>query len=282
MTSSLKERTGASALYALGAVQMTPARIAAYVGARRALGAYDVLDEAALRATRRSDTVFVFGSGYSINDLTNDELARFEACDTLGFNWFVHQRLLRMDYHLVREIARDDRDPAIWQPELKEYFDLVRRNEHYRNTTFLLQSGIRAINANRALALRLVPAESRVFQWRSIRGRHELGHSFSDGLSHPHSTLEECVNFAALLGWTEIVLVGVDLYDRRYFWLEAEQTRPADAARGATHAQSHSRAASGMIETLGAWSEALAARNITLSVYNPRSLLSAVLPVYPR
>lgn len=282
MSSSLKERIGASALHTLDAMRLTPARFAAYTGARRALGSYEVLDEAALHATRRSDAVFIFGSGYSINDLRPDDLAHFEAGDTLGFNWFVHQGLLRMDYHLVREIARDDRDSTVWRPQIEEYFGLVRQNDGYHDTIFLLQSGLRAINANRALSLHLVPDGSRVFPWRSARGRRELGRSFAVGLSHPHSTLEECVNFAALLGWREIVLVGVDLYDRRYFWLEAEQTRAEDTARGASHAQTHSRAASGMIETLGSWAEELAARGVTLSVYNPRSLLAAVLPVYTR
>src|SRR6185295_13386474 len=38
-----------------------------YFGARRARSLYAILDEAALRATRRSDTAFLFGSGYSLN-----------------------------------------------------------------------------------------------------------------------------------------------------------------------------------------------------------------------
>jgi len=279
---AIKLRVAESSRHAGTSARLTPARIAAAAGARRSLRAYRVLDEQRLRATRRSDTIFIFGSGYSINDLTPGELEHFEAHDTLGFNWFVHQRLVRMDYHLVREIAQNDVDARVWRPQVASYFELVSGNPRYRDTIFLLQSGLRAINANRALAQRLVPQGSRVFLWRSVRGRDRLGRSFADGLSHPHSTLEECVNFAAILGWRKIVLVGVDLYDRRYFWLGAEETRESDAARGAGHAQPHSRATSGMIENLGSWARELAAQGTTLSVYNPRSLLVPALPLYAR
>lgn len=275
-------RTIAAGEYAWTVGRLTPERVSALLRARRNLRRYRVLDEDELRATRRSDTVFVFGSGYSINDLTPPELAHLEAHDTLGFNWFVHQRLLRMDYHLVREIPPNDLDPSVWRPQLHRYFELARESPFYRETVFLLQSGLRALNANRALARGLVPERNRVFLWRSVTGRSELGRSFADGLSHPHSTLEECVNFAALLGWREIVLVGVDLYDRRYFWLAPDETRGSDRSRGASHREAHSRAASGMIENLGRWGRELQARGTTLSVYNPRSLLADALPVYPR
>ena len=43
-----------------------------------------------------------------------------------------------------------------------------------------------------------------------------------EGLRHVGGTLSDAVNAAACLGWTHIVLAGVDLYDSRYFWLGAE------------------------------------------------------------
>jgi hypothetical protein len=249
----------------------------------RALAArrhYRVLDEDELRATRRSETVFVFGSGSSLNDIGPEEWASFAEHDTLGFNWFLHQDWVRVDYHVVREVAEDDRDPAVWKPQVAEYFGRIRSSPHYRDTVFLVHSGWRSINGNRAVGLRLLPDGSRVFLWRSVPDRLRLGTSFADGLSHPFSTLDECVNAAALLGWRRIVLVGVDLYDRRYFWLGPEETRSTDLRRGATYRDPHARAHTGMVENMGRWGEELGARGIELLVYNPRSLLSAVLPVY--
>jgi hypothetical protein len=84
------------------------------------------------------------------------------------------------------------------------------------------------------------------------------------------------VNFAVLMGWTSIVLVGVDLYDRRYFWLPPDVARPEEHNLDATHAT----ALGGIVTTLGSWSEQLAPRGIRLYVHNPKSLLSQVLPVW--
>jgi hypothetical protein len=264
------------------AALMLPEQLAYAWRARKALGRYLVLDEAGLRATRRSDAIFIFGSGYSINDLTPADVAHFEQHETLGFNWFVHQNVVRMDYHLVREISHADRDPAVWRPQVREYFELARTNPRYRDTIFLLQSGVRALSANRALALGLVPETNRIFLWRSRRGRRTLGRTFSEGLSHPDATIEDCVNFAYLGGWRRIVLVGVDLYDRRYFWLAPNETRSTDRARGAASDQPHQSAGGALIRTLGEWARVLDAEGVTLSVHNPRSLLSEVLPVYGR
>ena len=251
-----------------------------YARALRARRHYRLLDEEELRASRRSDTVFIFGSGRSLNELGADEWAAFAEHDTLGFNWFLHQDWVRVDYHVIREVTEDDRDPAIWKPQVASYFDGIRASRHYAETIFLVHSGWRSINGNRALGLRLLPDGSRVFPWRSVPERLRLGTSFADGLSHPFSTLDECVNAAVLTGWRTIVLVGVDLYDRRYFWLGPEDTRPNDLNRGATHRDPHARAHTGMVENMGRWKEELSGRGIGLHVYNPRSLLAEVLPVY--
>jgi len=257
-----------------------PARVRPWRAARRSLGVYRVLDEPALRATRRSDTVFVFGSGASLNDLRPDELTEIARHDTLGFNWFVHQDFLRCDYHLVRGIPDTDLDPAVWRPQVEEYCRLIRESPRFHDTVFLVQTGFRATNGNRVVGLRLLPEGARIFLWRTNTRAVEPGETFADGLTHGHSTLQECINFAFLLGWREIVLVGVDLYDRRYFWLPGDEARSVDVRRGAAAGDPHHRAASGMVATLGAWRRWLERRGVRLSVYNPRSLLAAELPVF--
>ena len=254
------------------------ARVAFRKSGRRG---YRILDEHALRATRRSDTVFILGSGYSINDLTPEECAHFEQHDTLAFNFFAHSQLLRVDYHLVREIAESDRRRDVWEPRIREYFELIRGNPAYRDTVLLLQEGLRAVNSNRAFELGVVPRDKRLFLWRTAYGRRELGRSFAEGLSHPDATIEECINLAYLLGWTTIVLVGFDLYDNRYFWLDYEQARYPHLSGEGNHRLPHPTGP-GVLRTIADWRAVLGASGVTLAVYNPRSLAAQVLPVYER
>lgn len=241
--------------------------------------AYRYADAEELRSRRRSETVFVFGSGASLNELSAEDWEEIARHDTFGFNWFVYERFVRCDFHLIRGIPDTDTDPGVWRPQLEEYFRLIRTNPRFSDTVFLVHGGFRAINGNRAIGYRLLPAGSTVFRWRT-NVRHELpSRSFRQGLAHGHSTLQECINAAYLLGWTRIVLAGVDLYDRRYFWLEPDETRSIDVRRGATSHDDHARSESGMVETLGAWSRWLAAEGVELSVLNARSRLAGVLSV---
>ncbi|MFQ5934582.1 MAG: hypothetical protein ACE5KI_08075, partial [Dehalococcoidia bacterium] len=153
----------------------------------------------------------------------------------------------------------------------------------YKDSILLVQGGWRAINGNRMIGRRLLPEGARVFRFRNRpRSAYEPpSPSFKAGLFHGASTLSDCVNFAYIMGWRRIVLVGVDLYDRRYFWLRDVETRDHDVARGASHEQRHN-SAEGVIRVLGAWGEVLSQEGVQLSVYNPRSLLASVLPMFDR
>jgi hypothetical protein len=241
--------------------------------------AYRYVDVGELRSRRRSETVFVFGSGASLNELAAEDWEEIARHDTFGFNWFVHQRYVRCDFHLIRGVPDTDRDPMVWQPQLEEYFNLIRTNPCFSQTAFLVHGGFRAINGNRAIGYRLLPPGSTVFRWRTNMGDELPSRSFQQGLVHGYSTLQECINAAYLLGWTRIVLAGVDLYDRRYFWLGAEETRSIDVRREAVSRDSHARSQTGMIEALGDWSRWLAGEGVELSVLNARSLLARVLSV---
>jgi hypothetical protein len=262
------------------AIRLLPLRIGPWLRFQARKNAYRLLDEDELRATRRSDTVFVFGSGASLNDVEEDEWAHIEQHDTLGFNWWVHQRFVRADYHLIRGIPDTDLDPSVWRPQLAQYFGLIRSNPLFDETIFLVHSGFRAINGNRAIGLGHLPEGRRVFLWRTRIAFGSPSRSFAEGLVHGSSTLQEAINFSYLLGWKRIVLAGVDLYDRRYFWLPMGETRSVDERRDATAVDPHVQAATGLIATLGAWREWLLAEGVELEVYNPRSLLAGTLPVY--
>jgi hypothetical protein len=55
-----------------------------------------------------------------------------------------------------------------------------------------------------------------------------------------------------------------------------------DERRGASGADRHTQAVSGLVDTLDSWARWLAERDVRLTVYNPRSLLAGSVPVYVR
>lgn len=236
--------------------------------------------EADLRQRMHSDTVFIFGSGASLNEFTKAQWAQIAEHNTLGFNWWVHQRFVRTDYHLIRGIADSDRDPEIWRPQLEAYFRLIRENPLFDDTILLVHGGFRAITGNRAIGLRYLPTRNPVFLWRTNIRVGAPGRSFAEGLVHGQSTIQEAINVAYLVGWKRIVLAGVDLYDRRYFWLPPDETRDIDRERGATAADTHVQATMGLVDTLASWREWLRREGVELQVLNRRSLLAGALPVY--
>ena len=83
-------------------LQRNAALTDAWVRERRNRRRYRVLAEADVRGARKSDTVFIFGSGYSLNELSGDEWARFSRHDVFGFNAFVYENWIPIDFHLLR------------------------------------------------------------------------------------------------------------------------------------------------------------------------------------
>jgi hypothetical protein len=260
---------------------------------RAGLRHVEVLDEATLRARRRSDRVFIFGSGYSLNDLTPEDWRHFEKHDVFGFSGFVHESWARVDFHLIR--GWDEMPESLDRADrtIREYAELIVGNPHFSETVFVVQGELRASFGNRLLADRLLPGGARVFRYHTARRLDDRpSPRLSAGLSHGTGTLGDCVNLARLLGWKDIVLVGVDLYDSRYFWGPADATlRFDDTGReivvdtndqGLRWNEPHKTGEFGVVRVLGAWAREFARDGVRLAVFNRRSLLAEVLPVYAR
>jgi hypothetical protein len=246
--------------------------------------------ESALRASRRSETVFVFGSGASLNDIGRDEWEHFRRHDVLGFNTFYKERWVPVDFQLLRGGVYEE---LRWRPHAEEVASELAANPLYERTTYVVQEGFLAQHGNQLVGYGLLPRGAPVLRYRSVSGWGPPTRSLSDGLRHVVGTLDDAVNLGYCLGWKEIVLVGVDLYDSRYFWLPLDQTIAVDSATGGIRGhgvglngqgadQPHNTAANGVVRLMAEWREALAEDGVRLYVYNPRSLLAEVLPVYER
>jgi hypothetical protein len=246
-----------------------------------------------LSELRRSNRVYVFGSGFSLNDLKPDEWSQIEKHDTLGFNAFVRQRWVRVDFHLVRGWGEGSNVGFNWRREVGELAELINTNCRYQDTVFLMQDDHFAQVSGVLMAEGLLKSGSRIARYHTAPNGVEPTGTLSEGLRHQSGTLSDAVNLAFCLGWDEIVLVGVDLYDTRYFWLKPDETfftnfktgerKVATVSdRGQRYDEPHNTACNGVVKDMGVWQSYMAHHGVSLSIYNPRSLLAETLPVFDR
>jgi hypothetical protein len=250
-------------------VQSAPANTLAWVRDRVARRHYRLLSVPEMLSTRSADTVYIFGSGASLNELSAAQWRAIARANTISFREFPRQSFVRVDYHVSGEV--DDID---------DYAQRLRDNPLYANTIVAVQEGWRAVAGNTLVGRRLLPANCRVFRYRrTARGRYEPpSQSFDGGLVHGFGSAISVTNFAYLMGWKTIVLAGVDLYDKRYFWLPEGVQRSYE--KPGLSVTSSFTGAEEMVSMLGQWCQIFARQGVRLEVLNPRSLLAAVMPVH--
>jgi hypothetical protein len=231
---------------------------------------YRMLSEAELRMTPTSDTAFVFGSGRSLVEITDEEWAAISRCNVISLREFPRQQWVRADYHVTSEVDF-----------LDEYAERIRENPLYADTVFVVQDGFRAERGNELVGRRMLRSGARVFRFRRrFRGMHAPPSRSPRLLVHGYNSIFDGVNLAIVLGYSRIVLVGADYYNKEYFWLAAGETR-ANEPDGIV-ATAPWRPTAAIVSLMGEWSHELAQEGVELSVWNPRSLLSRTLPVFDR
>jgi hypothetical protein len=252
---------------------------------------YRVYSASALLASRTSDTVFLFGSGASLKDLSQKEWEYFARHNTLGFSGFIYSTWVRVDYHLVRGWVEFQSGTFLWRNYTTDYAMRLNANPCFRDTTLVLQADYLGQFCNALIGYRLLREGSKVFLYATERGSKMPTSDIRKGLSHSIATLCDAVNFAYCMGWKKIVLVGVDLYDSRYFWLKPNETNDVDhvtgmvkaaeySVRGARYDETHNTARNGIVELMASWRKEFNANGVEMMVYNPRSLMAEVMPVF--
>ncbi len=266
--------------------------ISARLSALKSASYYNFLDAEAMRLRRKSDRVFIFGSGFSINEIAGSEWAHFRRDDTMGFSGSIYMDRIPLDFLLLRAWTETTRGSLAWQKDTNEVLKVISCNRYLDNTVFALQSGLTAVFTNRLIGKRLWLRDRATFCFLSDKISRFPHTRLEDGLVHGKSTLCSAISLAVALGYKKIVLVGVDLYDSRYFWLPADQTlgwseheqrlvASTHTVRGAAASSMHNTAVNGIVDYLGGWRSHLERHHgVVMSVYNPRSLLRRSLPLF--
>lgn len=281
----MARRLSGRSRHALSRVQSFPIEWEAWRADRRQRSRFTTLDETQLRGLLRSNTCFIFGSGRSLEQITPPQWEAIAKHNTMAFNYFSASRFVRVDFHVVGEmVCPDILNPAVWRPVVDEYGRLIEENPFYQDTVLGIQEGLRALSSNRLVASGAIRSTRRIFRYRRIaRGiQRPPSRSLRDGLVHGAGTLVGCINLAVILGFKDIVLAGVDLYDSQLFSNSATGTVSRWNSSNRDEAHEPHLTAHAMVDYLGPWGRLLSAQGVTLSVYNPRSLLAQVLPVKAR
>lgn len=187
------------------------------------------LDQVDLLQTKSSDTLFVLGSGPSINRISAERWQLIAAHDTVGFNWWLYHSFVPK-FYFFEVIAKEELPTAF-----DSYLTLAdRRAADYASTIKvameLLRSGTQTLHhlppafrknlfaAHKIEApARNEPELARALAYLQHRGAFRVTGRFSDLLKYAAS-LTTMLVFALKLGYKRIVLCGIDLKTPDYFF----------------------------------------------------------------
>lgn len=209
-----------------------------------------MLDQVDLLQIRSSDTLFVFGSGPSINKISPERWQMIAGYDTLGFNFWLYHSFVPKFYFFE----------SIEKPASPEAFDSFltlagRRAADYASTIKVMTEFHRlgtqtldhlppAFKQNVFTAHKVeAPARSeaefaRALRYLQDRGAFQVTGRFSSLLKYA-SSLTSILVFALKLGYKRIVLCGIDLKTPDYFFQDRriypESWEPAVEQRKERH-----------------------------------------------
>lgn len=208
------------------------------------------LDQIDLLKIKSSDTLFVLGSGPSINKISSQRWQTIAAHDSLGFNFWLYHSFVPKFYFF--ESIEKPVSPEAFESYLglttsraPDYANTVKiAMEFHRRGTQTFENLPAAFKKN-VFAVHKVEAPARneaefarALQYLQRRGAFRITGRFSSLLKYA-SSLTSILTFALKLGYKRIVLCGIDLKTPDYFFQDrriyAESWEPPVADRKERH-----------------------------------------------
>ena len=230
---------------------------------------------------RKSNRLFIFGSSFSINSISTREWEMIrQSGDTMSFNMFYYSESIDIDYHVVREVVIADNYFALNViKELKHINNKIKSNNCYRNTLFFVMNDIFSAPSN--LWLLLFGSNFKTIHYTNTLDRLKsfpISQTFSN-IPHAGSTLFDCINLGIVLGYAEIVLVGIDLNDSRYFYLPYNETHWLALTNNVEDEHPTKKRTYTVMRD---WYNWMSNNGVSLKVYSKRSALADFLPLYEK
>jgi len=178
---------------------------------------------------KSSDTLFVLGSGASINHIPAERWKTIARHDTVGFNfWLFHPFVPKI--YFFESLARDNPAYRTLLDALAERADgyaetlkVIMDMEPPRESLFELPAGIRR-NLYAAKTISMLARNEReiaaAVAYLVRTGAFRQTHNF-DSLLKYNGTVSSVISLGARMGYRRIVLCGIDMTRAEYFYQDA-------------------------------------------------------------
>jgi len=243
-----------------------------------------------LKQNKKSDTLFILGSGSSINDISEDMWQHIKKHDSFGFNfWLIHEYIPNFFMFESRSIGKNG---ILLEQLLKN-----RSKDYNKKKTFVLMKDFKTstmkcndipseIRSNFMLAPKYnFYGTSQVTFIKSLRLSQKLNLLSHNIVYSRRASLFSIIYIGYRLGYKNIVLAGIDLNNTDYFYDSDDYDQnnvPENFEKGIIHTTARDSDTDFKIDELVYIlnDELLAKEDQKLYVLNKNSLLAQKLEAY--
>jgi len=185
------------------------------------------IDKLVVNNHKKSDRIFILGSGSSVNDLTPSDWEQISSSDSVGFNFWIVDDFVP-SYYFIESPGPGDvwevllqlfelrktsysKIPVICDYKIWQYYEkcnpLIAIPPEISSNMYCYSPYYLRLNNKKLISLAL-------WYWRIILIKRK---KLSD-IINQRATLSALIMFGVIAGYREIILVGVDLNNTAYFW----------------------------------------------------------------
>lgn len=262
------------------------------------------VNELQIKDYKKSDKLFILGSGYSITSLNEKDWEHIKTHDSIGFNaWVFHDHT--PTYYCMETPTKSAHFDAILNalntkkkqyakvPFIIQYQHLIKSTNNYKNLELPKENVY--YNAPFMPNTTSKYLLKKLLQWWASKHSKNM-----HWLIHYSGSLSYIVAMGYMMGYKEIVLLGVDLNDSRYYFQDqgANEGSKKYAKIHESTMKDMNRMATGSIHDtvnikrtinygclpidgyLYSFNKIMRKKGVKLSIGNKKSRLSEGLPVY--
>ncbi len=233
---------------------------------------------------KTSDTLVIYGCGYSINEIKTKQLAKLQKFDSIGFNWFCKSGL-HTTFYMVREQANVKK--RVKKGETVKGLFRYMASDPYKSSCRIVVNIIKDGWPDK-IKKTVFPYHEHLEQLGGsgvvLKEIRKLGHPsifkktdiFDKGNYHGRCTMCNIMHIVSYLRYRRIIFAGIDLYDSRYFWLKKNETRASVRGKGQSYKSKHA-ISKDLIELIRRFKRT---HKVRLLTQNPKSLLTKIMGVW--